>query len=74
MVTLNILLKHSDAISLHITHEPQNKNLIGQAKINQMKPGVIIVNTADREIINEEPLPKPLNRKKFMVMPLKAKI
>ena len=48
MVPLNELLKQSDAISLHITHETANNNMIGKSELAKMKKGVFIVNTVDR--------------------------
>lgn len=60
MVTLKYLLKNSDAISFHATHEPKNVNIIDEAEIKLIKPGVIIVNTVDRELINEKSMAKAL--------------
>ena len=37
MVSLNQLLKESDAISLHTTHEDANKGIISGAEIEKMK-------------------------------------
>ncbi|MBI4064907.1 hypothetical protein HY409_00860 [Candidatus Gottesmanbacteria bacterium] len=53
MVSLDTLLKSSDAISLHTTHEEANNNMIGAKKLAKMKNGVIIVNTVDRELVDE---------------------
>lgn len=54
MMTLEEVLKKSDAIAIHTTHEPTNENLIGEKELHFVKKGVIFVNTADRSIINEE--------------------
>lgn len=54
MVSLNQLLKDSDAISLHTTHEDSNNNIITSKEIDKMKRGVIIVNTVDRGLIDEK--------------------
>jgi len=59
-VSLKQLLKRSDAITLHVTHEDKNRNLLGPKEISLMKPGVIIANTADRELIDESTLAKTL--------------
>jgi lactate dehydrogenase-like 2-hydroxyacid dehydrogenase len=53
MVSLNQLLKESDVISLHTTHEKANNNMVGKAEIAKMKKGVIVVNTVDRELVDE---------------------
>ena len=54
MVSLNELLKKSDAISLHTTHEEANNEMIGKSEIAKMKKGVFIVNTVDRELVDEK--------------------
>lgn len=60
MVTLNELFKRSDAISLHTTHEENNKNLIGEKELAKMKKGVFIVNTVDRELVDEKAMAQAL--------------
>ncbi|HET7099060.1 MAG TPA: 2-hydroxyacid dehydrogenase [Patescibacteria group bacterium] len=60
MVTLDQLLKQSDAISLHSTHEETNNNMISTKEIAKMKKGVIIVNTVDRELVDEKEMAKAL--------------
>lgn len=54
MVPLDKLLKASDAIILHVTHEVKNKYLIEGKALKKIKDGVLIVNTVDREIVNEK--------------------
>ena len=54
MKSLDLLLKESDAISLHTTHEPVNINIISKKQIAKMKKDVIIVNTVDRELVDEQ--------------------
>lgn len=53
MKSLNDVLKESDAISLNTTHENSNKNMISKNEIAKMKKGVIIINTVDRDLVNE---------------------
>lgn len=53
MTTLDDLLKRADTIAIHTTHEPTNYHFLNREKLQLLKPGVIIVNTADREIIDE---------------------
>ena len=60
MVALDKLLKGSDAISLNTTHEISNNKIIGEKEISKMKDGVIIVNTVDRELIDEKAMSKAL--------------
>lgn len=54
MKSLKELLKKSDAISIHATHLQENDKMIGANAFSQMKDQVIIVNTANREIVDEQ--------------------
>lgn len=54
MKDLNQFLNESDAIAIHVSHSEENKNLIDSKEIGKMKKGVIIVNFADREVVNEK--------------------
>jgi lactate dehydrogenase-like 2-hydroxyacid dehydrogenase len=60
MKSLDQVLKESDAISLHTTHEKANNKMIGEKEIAKMKKGVIVVNTVDRELIDEVAMAKAL--------------
>lgn len=53
MVSLDELLEKSDAISLHTTHEERNNHMIGKLQIAKMKNGVFVINTVDRELVDE---------------------
>ncbi|MFH0791945.1 MAG: 2-hydroxyacid dehydrogenase [bacterium] len=64
MKSFKELLKESDVISLHATHEEKNKELIGRSQIALMKDGVIIVNTVDRELVDEQAMAEAINSKK----------
>ncbi len=48
------LLTEADAISIHITHTDENRKIYGKEQVEKMKDGVIIVNVADRECVDEE--------------------
>jgi lactate dehydrogenase-like 2-hydroxyacid dehydrogenase len=60
MVSLNELFKQSDAITLHTTHEAANSNMIGKTEISKMRKGVFIVNTVDRELVDEKAMAEGL--------------
>ncbi len=60
MVSLNQLFKDSDEISLHATHEEDNKNMIGAGELAKMKKGVIIVNLVERDLVDEKAMAKSL--------------
>jgi lactate dehydrogenase-like 2-hydroxyacid dehydrogenase len=64
MVSLDEVLKLSDAIAIHTTHLVENDGMIGKEELAKMKDGVIIVNTANREIINEEAMAEAIKTEK----------
>lgn len=49
-----------DVVSLHIPATPETKGSINYALVNKMKKGGILVNTARKEVINEDELLKLL--------------
>ncbi len=59
--TLDTLLRESDIISIHCPLTPATKNLLGPEAFSKMKDGVIIINTARGDIINQEALIESLN-------------
>jgi glycerate dehydrogenase len=60
MKTLDEVIAESDFISLHVTHTDENKDIINKEQISKMKDGVNIVNTADRDLVNEADLAEAL--------------
>lgn len=60
IVSFDELLKKSDAISLNTTHESSNNNMIGKSEIAKMKKGVIVINTVDRELVDEKAMAQAL--------------
>lgn len=60
MVSLNELFKRADAITLHTTHETANNNVIGKNEIAKMKKGVFVINTVDRELVDEKAMAEAL--------------
>lgn len=60
MKSLDEVLKESDAIAIHITHRDENIGFIGKDELSKVKPGVIIVNTADEGAIDEKAMAEAL--------------
>ena len=60
MKSFQDILWDSDAISLHTTHEDRNRGIIGRKQLAAMKDGVIIVNTVDRDLVDEEAMANAL--------------
>ncbi len=58
MQTLGELLKISDAVSLHVSGDKANTNLIGEKEFNQMKNGVIFLNLSRGLVVNLQALIK----------------
>jgi glyoxylate reductase len=55
-VTLDVLLEHSDIISLHTPLTDETYHLINRDTINKMKPGAILVNAARGPIVDTQAL------------------
>ncbi len=72
MTSLENLLQRADAITLHSTDEPANYRFLNSGKLRLLKPGVIIVNTADRELIDEGALAQLLKSGKVDSYALEA--
>lgn len=64
-VGLDELLAQSDIISLHCPLTPENKYLINEARIGQMKQGVVLVNTSRGALIDTKALIKGLKEGKI---------
>ncbi|HRH69729.1 MAG TPA: D-2-hydroxyacid dehydrogenase [Flavobacteriales bacterium] len=61
MVTLPELLAQADAITLHVPAQKDGRALLGAAELAQVKPGVVLVNTARGGSIDEDALLKALH-------------
>lgn len=60
MKSLNEVLTESDAISLNLACNKETNQFISEEKIKKMKAGVIIVNMATRELVDEQAMAKAL--------------
>jgi len=53
LVSLDTLLADADVVSLHVPLQSGTRNLIGQAEIDKMKHGAILINTSRGGVIDE---------------------
>lgn len=60
---VNDLFSNNDVVSLHIPATPQTKNSIGYDLVTKMPKNGILVNTARKEVIDEEGLLKALEER-----------
>ncbi len=65
VVSLDVLLKESDFITLHVPLLPSTKNLISEREMAKMKPGALLISTARGGVIDEKVLYSFLTQKKI---------
>ncbi|MBS0243387.1 MAG: 3-phosphoglycerate dehydrogenase [Proteobacteria bacterium] len=53
---LDEVLSIADAVSLHVSLTPETRGLIDATRLNRMKPGAILVNTARGAVVDEAAL------------------
>jgi len=79
-VSLDELVAQSDFLSLHAALTPQNRGLLGEAQLRQMKPSAYLINTARGALVDEAALGRALHEQwisgaaldAFVVEPLPA--
>jgi phosphoglycerate dehydrogenase-like enzyme len=54
--SLDTVLREADVLSLHLRLFPELSGFLNQARIAQMKPGAILINTARGELVDEDAL------------------
>lgn len=70
MVSLEILLKTSDVVSLHCPLTPENEQFINKKTLALMKPTAVLINTARGGLINEYDLAEALREGKLLAAAL----
>ncbi len=60
-VSLDDLLSTSDVVSLHVRLSAETRGMIGAPRLQQMKPGAIIINTARAAVVDTAALAAALN-------------
>ena len=64
-IDLNMLLKESDFITLHVPLTSETERLIGKKEIKAMKKGAVIINTSQGNVIDEKALIEALKSGKI---------
>ncbi len=62
LVPLDELLRRSDVVTLHVPLTPHTYHLVGQARIDSMRPGAFLVNTGRGALVDTEALVVALER------------
>ena len=60
LVALDVLLKHSDVVSLHLPLTPDTVHLIGEAQLALMKPSSFLLNLSRGEVLDQAALARAL--------------
>ena len=55
-VDLSTLLKTSDVVTLHVPETPQTQNMIGEAELDLMKNGAILINASRGTVVDIDAL------------------
>lgn len=56
LVPLEALVAQADVLSIHVPLTPATRGMVGRALLAQVKPGVLLVNTARGEVVDEAAL------------------
>ena len=62
---LDALLEESDVISLHLSSDEKNKNIISKSRMNKIKASSFLINTSRGDVIDQTALIDLLEKKKI---------
>ncbi len=72
MESLGKILAESDAISINLAENEETRGIISKENIGKFKKGVIVINTADRSLVDEKSMAKALKSGKVDTYVLEA--
>lgn len=58
--SLGYVLRHADFLSLHLVDSEETVEFLSAKHIGQLKPGVIVINTASRDLVDESAMAQAL--------------
>jgi D-lactate dehydrogenase len=64
-VSLQVLLKNSDIVTLHVPYCDENHHLINEKAIKMMKPSAVLINTSRGSVVDTNALVKALESDKI---------
>lgn len=62
MKSIDEVLSQSDVLSINLAHNDKTNRIISTASIKKMKKGVIVINLATRELVDERAMAKALKK------------
>jgi D-3-phosphoglycerate dehydrogenase len=65
LVELDDLLANADVVSLHLALNDGTRGILGRPQLARMKPGVILINTARADLIDEAALIDALRKRQI---------
>ena len=65
LVPLDVLLRSSDAVSLHVPLTPATRGLIGASELGAMRPGAFLVNTARGPVVEVDAVLEALRSRRL---------
>lgn len=65
LASLNSLLSSSDVVSLHVPETPQTRNMLGQAQLEKMRPGAILINASRGTVVDIDALAANLSNQQL---------
>lgn len=64
-VEKEILYREADVLSIHVTMQPGNENLVGAQQLALMKPSAIVINTSRGEVLDASALAEAIKTRKL---------
>lgn len=60
MKSLDAVLAESDALAIHLAENEETKGFLSKERISKLKKGIIVINTANRSLVDEQAMAEAL--------------